>query len=367
MAIEALNGGRGLITIPDWPFPMNLSSSFTLSSMSAAAHRKALSFVAPKAGDIAKVHFRTGTVTTGDDLHISLQDQDSDGNPDGTEDQYRVLTVGDGDDNAWLSTGIISSDGTDGGTKRTVAAGDRLSVVFRFNSYVAGSLWLQYIASASYNGLSAFLGSTNSGSTWAQALGAMAIAIEYADGTFAYIDNTVPFSSISNTSVGSGSTPDEYSLRLRLPFPVRVMGLMVRGASADTEIGLYPDSGAALATGVPQPANTSGSIIRKILFSSAVDLLANTYYRISWKPTTATVRTITVYSMASAGIRGAFSLGTNFALGTRADGGSWTDDETQMIMASLLVSGIDDGAGGGGGSCSYGALSNGTRVVPVAQ
>jgi hypothetical protein len=227
---------------------------------------------------------------------------------------------------------------------------------------------LQNMAVGSTNsGLTATLRSTDSGSTYTQVVGAPSFAVEYDDGTFACLTDTVPLVSITATSVNSGSTPDEYCLKFRLPFPVRVFGLKVFGACQDTEIGLYPDSGSALATGVPLPASATIGVLRYILFSSPVNLLANTYYRISWKPTSITSRSIPVYTIASAAVREAFDLGLNFALGTRADGGSWTDDETKFIQAGLMVSGADDGSGGGGGSCNYGALTNGTRVVPVAQ
>ena len=334
--------------------------------MNAAAHYRAFSFIVPKNGNLSKFHFRTGTVTTGDTLHISFQDANADGSPDGVADEYRTLVVGSGDDEAWLTTGIMSSDGTDLGTKRAVTEGQRVCVVMRFDSFVAGSMWLQYFSSSGVAS-NFLLSSTDSGSTWAHVAGSgFACAVEYDDGTFAYLDGAYPIKSITTTSVNTTSTPDEYSLRFRLPFPVRALGVVIRAASTDTEFGLYPDSGAALATKVPLVAATTLDK-RAVHFSSAIDLAANTWYRISWKPTTTTNRSIPVYTLNSAAIREAFALGLNFSLGTRSDGGSWTDDDTKFILASLLAVGFDDGSGGGGGSCSYGALSNGTRVVPVAQ
>ena len=365
MAIATLNGGSGVFFGINWPQSLWINSAFSLSSMSAAAHYRALSFIAPKAGDLSKFHFRTGTVTTGDDLHISFQNADSNGNPDGAVDQYRVITVDSADDNVWKTTGIISSNGTDGGAKRTVAAGDRICVVIRFNSYVAGSLWLQYMADAAVSGYSTFLQSTNSGSTWSEVNGAMDAAIEYADGTIAYLKNTAAVESFTTTSTNTGSTPDEYSLRFRLPYPVRVAGVEIKGASTDCSFALYPDSGSALASGEPVIKGTT-SLRRSLIFSSPVDLDANVYYRIGWKPTTGTNRSLQLYNLNSAAIREAFDLGLNFSLGTRVDAGAWSDDTAKFMLATLICIGADDGSSGGAG-CSYGALSNGTRVVPVAQ
>lgn len=367
MSIATLNGGRGLIEGIRWPEAAWSATAFTLFSMSAAAHFRAFSFIAPKAGNIHKVHFRTGTVSTGDTLRVSFQNVDALGYPDNTDDQYRDLVVDSADDNAWLSTGIISSDGTDGGALRAVSVGERLAVVFKFPSYVAGSLWLQYMSSGSTHGHTFLAFSNDSGTTWALQAGTVVAAVEYDDGSMAFLENASPIKTITFQGVLSTSTPDEYCLKFRLPFPTRCLGMSVFGASQDIEMGLYPDSGAALATGTPLPSSATMGIRRTIMFSSAVDLAANTWYRLSWKPTTASSRSIPVHTLHSAAYREAFSPGLNFALGTRTDGGAWSDDDTKFIVATPLISGFEDGAGGGGGSCSYGSLPNGTRVVPVAQ
>lgn len=367
MSIQTLNGGRGLIDGIRWPDGLWNTTGYSLSQVSASTHQRAFRFTAPKAGNLSKFHFKTGNVATGDDLKISFQDANSEGKPDGVIDQYRVLTVDSADDNVWKTSGIISSDGTDGGAKRAVSAGDSICVVLEWNSYVAGSLWYQYLATASISGGSTFWQSTDSGSSWSEILGQMGCAVEYDDGTFAYIQNSAPIETFTSPSVGSGSTPDEYSLRFRLPFPARVHGIAVKSASQDTVLSLYPDSGAALASGSPIVLSTSGNVKRTVMFASPVDIDANVYYRIGWKPSTTTARSIPLFYLSNAAMREAFDLGLNFSLGTRTDSGSWSDDTAKFLLGTILVSGFDDGAGGGGGSCSYGSLPNGTRVIPVAQ
>lgn len=366
MAFQTLNNGRGLADAIRWPDALWASSSFSSSNATTGTHKRAWRFTAPKTGNLSKVHFLTGTVTTGDDVKVSFQNASSDGKPDGIIDQYRVINVDSSDDNVWKTTGIISDNGADGGVKRAVTAGDSICVVFEWNSYVAGSMAYQYLAVANLSGGNTFWSSIDSGSTWSEVVGSFAGAIEYDDGTFAYIQNSAPLETLTTLTLANNSTPDEYSLRFRLPFPVKVAGVAVKGASTDVELSLYPDSGSALASGSPIILNTSQNTRRSVVFSSPVDLNANTYYRIGWKPTTTTSRGLAVFYMNSAPMREAFDLGLNFSLGSRTDGGSWTDDTSKFMLASLLVVGFHDGTGGGG-SCSYGALSNGTRVIPVAQ
>lgn len=362
MAIAKLNGGRGTWDLVKWPQAAWISSAYTLQILSAAAHRVAATIQIPKTGNLSKVHFQTGNVTTGDTLHISFQNVSSVGLPDGTEDQYRTLVIDSADDNVWKTSGILTDTGADGGAKRAVTAGDRIAIVFKWNSYVAGNMWFQYLADTTSGQLTALLTSTNSGSTWTVGSGALAIALEYDDGTFAYLDNTFPVSAFTTNNVGNGSTPDEYGLKFRVPFKTSIRGIAFRGASQDVEFLLYPESGAALASAVtPYPSSTSPTNRREAYFATDVELDANTWYRIAWRPSTGTTRQLVTYTLNAAGMMEAFSIGLNAMLCTRTDGGSWTDTDTQFVLATPLCNGVDDGAGGGGGGCS---LANGTAVIP---
>ena len=72
---------------------------------------------------------------------MSIEDDksSSDPVPDGTADQFRDVdnTVITGAD-SWITSPLITDDGTDGGVKRTVAVGDRIHFVFRYQTFTAG-------------------------------------------------------------------------------------------------------------------------------------------------------------------------------------------------------------------------------------
>lgn len=344
----ALQPFLGQIRLPAWPYGhAGVAGNFGITNalLNASADWLAIVVRIPKTGTLRNFHFRTGTVTTGDTVRVAFNDLDAAGHPDGTDDEFRDYVLGAGEDNNIISTGIISSDGTDIGTKRSVTVGDELAIVLKWSSYVSGNYNVSRITSAEWVGPPAVLTSVNSGSTWTGQAGCPICALEYDDGTCAYLESTGIFEGNVVTSVGSGSTPDEYALRFQVPGKVRVVGAFVQAASTDTDMTLYADGGSTLAG--PATCALDGltdDISRTYYFSSTVDLEPATWYRLSWKPTTATTRQTVIYDLPDADLRGTYPLGTNMMLSTRSDAGSWTDDTTKFMMAGLLVSHIEDGA-----------------------
>jgi len=90
---------------------------------------------------INKVHFRFGAVTKagGSGLQVSLQDVSltagPPAQPDGVVDQYRAIANGEATfaANTWYTSGLLTSDGTDTGTKRTVNFGDLVACVLEYD------------------------------------------------------------------------------------------------------------------------------------------------------------------------------------------------------------------------------------------
>lgn len=363
MAIQTLNGGRGLFDAIQWSVAVWTATSHTLLTFATSTTRISFSFIVPKTGTLDLVEFRTGNVTTGDTVRVSFQNQTAAGIPDGTVDQYRDIAIGGSDDNAWLATGLMTDDGTDGGAKRSVTAGDRVSIVFHFPSYVAGDIWLQYLASATEGYSTSIFRSTDSGSSWTFQPGAPAVAVKYSDGTYAFMRNTSPFDTLSTYNVASNSTPDEHGMRFKLPYKIRAAGLAFKAAADLTNMTLYSDAGSIIAgPTVPEPTHnqTSGSLRREAIFTSPVDLDADTWYRATWKPSSTTSRAISYNTIDSDGIRENFNQGLNMSGCYRVDAGAFTDDPTVIFPFTILTSGADDGAGSGSGC----ALSNGTAVIP---
>ena len=87
---------------------------FAVGVIDANDEKVAFVVLLQKAGDISTVHFRTGTVTTGDDVLVRLETVDqTTGNPTGTlwgTTTSATVTVADGDDDNCpeiVATGIL--------------------------------------------------------------------------------------------------------------------------------------------------------------------------------------------------------------------------------------------------------------------
>lgn len=331
--------------------------AYTAFLIDAAAEKIAVVFRVPKDGNLARVGFRTGTVTTGDTLKVSFQDLDTTtGNPDGVVDQFRTQVVADVDDNVWFRTGLMTSDGTDTGTLRVVTRGQAIAAVIEFNAYVAGNLNIVHHSAA--NNFYLFGGYvTHFTAAWAKSILMHAVlAVEYSDGTFAYIPSTLPADTKTSTNFNTGSTPDEIALKFRLPVPVRVLGFWIASAiSGDFNVVLYDSDGTTpLATfvGDKDTATTSTAAAAfSAPFSSSVSLLANTFYRLALLPTTASNISrvdFTVPSTPGVAQLDQISGGQDFHWSQRTDAGAWSDTTTKRPVMGLILDGLDDGVSTGG-------------------
>jgi hypothetical protein len=170
-------------------------------------------------------------------------------------------------------------------------------------------------------------------------------------------------------AMSNASTPDELGFKFRVPFACECVGIVMGGGVTDGVAGIEDGAGNPVSTpvGALWEADVGNTGARSFYFEhAAVSLAANTDYYMVWKPG-GTSLTNYSWDVEDAAARAGLPWGVTSSFNTRTDGGSWTEDTTKTMIASLIISGIDNGAGGGGGSCNYGALSNGTRVVPVAQ
>lgn len=154
-----------------WPHKAGGDSSSTLNG---SGQKAAFVTRAPKAGNILKVHFALGTVTTGRDLRVSLQGVTSaTGFPDGVVGQSGAVTVLDTDDNT-NKTATMN-------VARAVTAGEVIAVVIEFDSLVGN------LAVASGNGNmfpSESVVTFDGASTWTKQNRSPYLALEYDDGSF---------------------------------------------------------------------------------------------------------------------------------------------------------------------------------------
>lgn len=352
MALQTIPGGGIWIPQPWHPF----ADSFGATTLDAAADRCAMIFRVPKTGTLDKFEFRTGTVTAADDLRASFQDVNASGDPDDVEDQFRSIPAASVTSNTWIVPGLMTSDGTDAGVKRSVTRGDVLAAVIRIETFVDGNLQINvHNATDSNWGGFPYIDSNTTGAYSKLSLNQPLLALKYDDGTYAFIGgHSYPFLAPSTTiSLNTGTNPDEVGNIFRLPFPCKIGGAwfaLTQAAAADFDIIIYDSDGITALT----TQSTDGDLgpttakLRFHCFDAEVQLSANTDYRMAIKPTTATSITARYSDINAAAIMDAIEGGQNWQYTSRVDAGAWSQITTRRLHMGLLVTAVDDGVGGGG-------------------
>lgn len=177
--------------------------------------------------------------------------------------------------------------------------------------------------------------------------------MRYNDGTYPIMVGARPLSIGTTLSVHTGTTPDEIALRLRFPVEVALGGyewtLNPNTVGRDFDIVLYDNNDAVIEThsyDLDQAFVNAARYGR--LFSSDRVIPANTTYRLALKPTTASGVTVFYIEVNDAAHWGHHPGGELVYWSERTDGGAWTDRTIRRPEASVLISQIHDGAGGGG-------------------
>lgn len=364
MTIQTLKGGIFLPTNLNWYLAPSIGNMCEL--WSSGQNHAGVVFRAPKTGTLDKFEFRIGTVFSAQNLKCSFQDVSlTTGFPDETADQYRVISSGI-TSNTWQVPGLITSDGTDGGTKRAVTRGDLVAAVVEWDSAV-GDIVISGITTD--GNASAMIGGfprpvQKASSTWTMGASPMIVAIKYDDGTYAYISPALmPFKTITAQSFASNSTPDERGIYFKLPFTASVSGAWARIAlTGDTDFVLYGSDGTTVLASASLDkdlGSSSGSATGYMVFFGAdVTLTADTFYRLVIKPTTTTSMTLYDFDVNAAAIMDAIDLGQNCYHTQRTDAGSWSETTTKRPFMGLILNGADVTAGGGGNTYSRGRVVN---------
>jgi hypothetical protein len=294
----------------------------------------------PKTGTLDKIMFSVNAVTTGDDIKVSFQDVDTTtGNPVEVVDEYRVITVST--PGAKL-TGSITSDGTDGGVKRSVTAGDYMFVVFEFNSFVAGNLTLSHVTAM--NSTATLRGYTThkTGGTWTKASAAIPrLTLVYDDGSTAYAPTLAGHSGINNASFSSVTSPDEYGNIFQIPFACKLGGAYWRiDLDGPADAVLYDSDGttelgsAALNSNVRAFATVGMAYVKY----PDVALLANTSYRLALRPSSATTIGYEYWDVSAAAHWDQWWGGQTWHQTSRVNLGAWTQLTTRRLMMAIQIS-----------------------------
>lgn len=329
---------------------LNIVSTNTL--IDGSTEKVAAVFVVPRTGTLSGVELLLGTVSQApsNGVKFSFQDVDlSTGNPDGSADQYRVVTSGISS-SAWLASGVMDDAGTGSGNKRSVTRGQILSLVMEFQSFNASDSvrWAIFSTIATNPGHFPFV-ALNTGS-WAKNTVVPIIVLKYDDNTYEQITFPLgppPIKTITSLSYASDNvTQDEAGMRFIPASRMTVSGVWAAvDADENCDLILYDASNNVLGSfSVDKDVRrtTTGGVFVG-LFSSDVELTPGNTYRISIKPTTTTNIALSYYTVDSADILNATQVDSSWQWTQRVDAGAWSDTATQRPFAGLVVSKFSDG------------------------
>lgn len=342
--------------------PVMTNPSF---SMNSAGAQMIVPFTVIKAGTINEIEWLSGgsghVLDGASVIRISLQDQNSGWyNPDGIQDQYRDVdnTVWTGTD-TWLASGLITDDGTDGGVKRTVAVGDRLAIVFEYDTFTTNdSVSLKmYPTDGEESGDQAsnwgrFL--YFSGSSYLSVLnGYPCIVLKYSDGTYVpvWVYN-LPIKTLGSKTL-TGSV--EAGLKFTPPFAMRVIGAYGSiGTDEDIRVLLYDSGESLLASSGVDTQQTSNDDGLTVYFDTEVELDAgSTYYLVARREGDKTTDgELHYFDVNDAAILDSIAGGQAYHYAERTDytTNSFGATTTRRPFMGLICNGLDPAAGGGGGS-----------------
>jgi len=244
---------------------------------------------------------------------------------------------------------------------RTVSYGDMLAVVIEYDG--SGRLSSDSVA---ISGLSAQGSVTHSNfcamvlktASWAAQAIIPNVILGFSDGTFGTLYGAFPCSATSTLSYDSGTTPDEYALRMTFDGPVAIDGgggFWQHESGADAEFVVYNGNSAmtdgtrTLDSNMIQAA--AGNRFGFVPSGAYLSLSADTNYHLSLKPTTTNNVLLHYFDVAAAGHLQAHAGGEGWVLCEQTNGGGYSiTAATRRPFLWPMLAGIDDGAGGGGGT-----------------
>lgn len=326
--------------VPSWQYvnAPTISSS-TGTGIDAAGEQWATIFQVPKTGTIDRIRFATGTVSSSQDLSVSLETVSAtDGFPTGTD-------YGGSAPETVASPAATTIYTVTFATPASATKGDIIAVVIQWAGTSGSVLFSRW------GGTSALINNQCYGAlytgSWAKyTTSPPMFSVLYDDDTSEYIGAAPATITTPNRAFNTGSTPDEVGLRFKMPFGARatgVIGWVSPTAGRNTSLVLYSDAGTALATASPdfdQTANLNGAANLPYLFSSTVTLAKDTWYRLTYRPDTANNVTIPYLAFTDSYELGQIA-GSDVYHCERTNAGSFTDSTNAYTPISLLINAID--------------------------
>ena len=367
MAFTPFKGG---LLIPHLPRVFN--GNIGQTTLNAATHKWAGIIRIPKSGTLDQFEFRGNQagLEAASRVRLSFQDVSlADGFPDGVQDQFRDMAVGDFDAGRWQKPpGVMTDDGTGGGVKRVVTRGDLIACVIEYDVFVALDVVNVHHASLGTAPSTNFAFPymvEDVGAGYVKKVTQPRFGIKYSDGSFAELSpNVLPdIQDGFESTFASDTTPDEIGLRFRLPFPVKVGGAWAGMTSfaSDADLVLYDLDGTTVLSSVSMDGNLTSISTDVVVFQHFPDeiaLLANTFYRLALKPTTVSTLRIGSRQVDTAALMNLLPGGDDFIWTQRTDAGAWTEIPTKRPLLGIYATAFDAGVVGAiGGGFSRGMVS----------
>lgn len=357
-------------SVPAFPWPLhNLwrsgATAYTLATntitIDATTDRVALIFQAPKTGTLDRMEFRVAGGTSLQDIRCGWQDVDlATGFPDGTYDQYADVT---GYSAGWIVPNYFGASGGGSGAKRSVTQGDLLAFVIESTGGTP-NITITALNTSGGTGPVFPQGASNLTGSYANTASHVLCSLYY-DGE----SDATPINWYSNggtvistQSISTGN-PRQAGLAFTLPFACRVAGMGFHAdVDADLLVRLYDSAtndvlAGALTWDATVPGGASGAGVFEVRFPSPVTINANQKYRAVLENTTATACAIRYTDFNDngdvagwGGGKNCFWTQSNLAYASLVNEASWSDTNSRVPFFYLIIDGLDDGAGGGGGT-----------------
>lgn len=345
-----------IVSIPPFELPRAHSSqgapSYTAGTFNANSDKIALIFQPTKAGLIRRIGFRVGSVTTPTSVLARVETVSG---------RFPTGTLWAANTEGTIASGSIVANAFPMATltaDANVDEDDLVAIVFSGNGVDTPNF--QYFGGAGANNweiVNQFpFFAEFPGASWAALTIHAHIAVEYSDGSYAYIPSVFPWlgsGSIPTNShaISTSTTPDEIALKFRLPAPARIGGFwLLIDLDNACDIILYAANGSTVLaskslTSDYRRSTGEGSPVW-VNFTTKPTLAANTVYYLAVKPTTASNIVLRSFDVASNAVLGQLSSGIDFYWSQRTDAGAWADTNTRRPIMGLMIDGISDGKAG---------------------
>jgi len=315
--------------------------------------------------NIRKVHFRCGALTFNilSTIRVSLQNVSATAGPpyqpDGTQDETYDFALGTGlTANAWNTTGNLSADRAVDLSAYSIGSTNSrwLAVVFEYSTFTAADSFIASGVTKNTTTINTIVGGNAllNVASWA-AVGNVVpcVAFECDDGSYAFMNQALPFSAISSASVSSTGAIRAAGVKFKFPVELttEAAAIMIEISGADGSIVLYDTDGTtALVTHtIDNDAVFSSSPRHAVIMYQPITHAADSYYRLVFVGGTSTAATLHYASVNAVGFMDGLTMGQNAHWTERDSGGTWTDTTTRRPFFGLMINSVHDGVGGAGG------------------